>query len=68
MGIYISSIFLMKSVLNGIELFSTSSFPIALFIVAIAWGPPFAFEFIKRWIYPTEEQKIMKQAFIEDFK
>lgn len=66
--IYICSIFLMKSVLNGIELFSSSSFPIALFIVGMAWGPPFAYEFIKRCMYPSEEQKIMKQVYIDDVK
>jgi hypothetical protein len=41
--IYVLSIFLMKSALNGVELFTTKCFPITLIIVGVAWGPPFAY-------------------------
>ena len=52
----------MRNVLNGVELFTSSCFPIALLTVGVAWGPPFLYEKVKRCVYPTEEQKIMKQA------
>lgn len=58
--VYILVIFLMKNVINGIELFSTAYLPETMIIVVIAWLPPFAYEIIKRWIDPTEEQKLMK--------
>ena len=52
----------MKNILNATELFTTSCLPVTLIIVAVAWGPPFVYEALKRIMYPTEEQKIMKQA------
>lgn len=58
--IYILLIFFMKNVLNGIELFSSAYLPATALIVAAAWGPPFVTEMTKRWMNPTEEQKLMK--------
>ena len=58
--IYLLLIFLMKNVLNGIELFSTSYLPATFLIVVTAWGPPFLVQMVKKWIDPPEEQKLMK--------
>lgn len=43
LGMYTASIFLMRSVLNGVELFTSSCFPITLLIVGVAWGPAFLY-------------------------
>jgi hypothetical protein len=34
--------------------------PYTLLIVAAAWAPPFVYEVIKRYVDPTEEQKLMR--------
>jgi hypothetical protein len=52
----------MRSVLNGVELFTGPCFPFTVLIVLVAWLPPFAYETAKRCIYPNESQKIMTQA------
>jgi len=51
--IYLLLLFLLKSVLNGIELFSTAYLPYTILIVAAAWVPPFVYEMVKRFIDPT---------------
>lgn len=53
--------FLMKSQLNGVQLFSTAYLPASMVIVLAAWAPPFVYEQLKRWTNPTLEQKIMSQ-------
>ena len=32
-----------------------------MIIVGVSWAPPFLFERYKRWVNPTEEQKIMRE-------
>jgi hypothetical protein len=41
--IYFLLLFLLKNVLNGIELFSTAYLPSTVLIVAAAWAPPFVY-------------------------
>lgn len=60
LSLYLLVIFLMKNVLNGIELFSTAFLPATLLIVAAAWGPPFLIKLVKSMVDPSEEQKLMR--------
>lgn len=58
--IYLLLLFLLKNVLNGVELFSSAYLPYTIVIVAAAWVPPFVFEVVKRYVDPTEEMKLMR--------
>lgn len=62
--VYLCSILFMKKTLNGAQLLSTAYLPATIVIVFVAWGPPFAYERLKRWTDPTLEQKIMSQSVI----
>ena len=63
--IYVLLLFLMKNILNGVELFSSAYLPETLLIVAAAWVPPFVFEMAKRYFDPTEEQKLMRNNSVQ---
>jgi membrane protein required for beta-lactamase induction len=52
--LYVVVIFVMKNIIHGIELFSIEYFPATIIIVILAWGPPFLYEIIRRWLDPTE--------------
>jgi hypothetical protein len=58
----------MRKTLNGAQLFSSAYLPATIFIVMVAWGPPFMYEQVKRWANPTLEQKIMSQSLIKEEK
>lgn len=58
--LYLLLIFLLKNVLNGVELFSTAYLPATVLIVVVAWGPPFLTQTLKKIVDPTSEQKLMK--------
>jgi phospholipid-translocating ATPase len=60
--IYVLSMVLMRSVLNINELITTQALLLTLVIVLISWLPPFLYKVIVRYINPTDEQRVMKQA------
>ena len=59
---YLAAIFLLKNILNGVELFTMAYLPQTLVIIAVTWFPPFAYDLIRSWLNPTDEQKLMRNS------
>lgn len=61
-AVYILSMWLMNSVLNTQELITSAALLLTMVIVLVSWLPPFLFKMLMKYLSPSDEERVMKQA------